>query len=32
MVCPKPGAIKLVHPLMNEAKFVPTRGGDQAEQ
>ncbi len=32
MVCPKPGAIKLVHPLMNEAKFVPTRGGEQAEQ
>ena len=26
MVCPKKGAIKLVHPLMNQAKFVPARG------
>lgn len=25
MVCPKPGAIKLQHPLMNRAKFVPVR-------
>ena len=23
MVCPKPGAIRLSHPLMNRAKFVP---------
>ena len=23
MVCPKPGAIRLDHPLMNQAKFVP---------
>lgn len=25
MACPKPGAIELVHPLMNRAKFVPVR-------
>ena len=25
MVCPKPGAIRLEHPLMNRAKFVPVR-------
>ena len=25
MVCPKPGAIKLHHPLMNRAKFVPVK-------
>lgn len=25
MECPKRGAIKLVHPLMNEAKFVPVK-------
>ena len=25
MVCPKPGAIRLVHPLMNRAKFVPVK-------
>ena len=25
MVCPRPGAIRLVHPLMNQAKFVPVR-------
>ena len=23
MVCPRPGAITLTHPLMNQAKFVP---------
>lgn len=23
MVCPRPGAVRLVHPLMNRAKFVP---------
>ncbi|MDO5345703.1 MAG: 4Fe-4S dicluster domain-containing protein [Lachnospiraceae bacterium] len=25
MVCPKQGAVKLVHPLMNQAKFVPVK-------
>lgn len=25
MVCPRPGAIRLVHPLMNQAKFVPVK-------
>ena len=25
MVCPKPGALKLSHPLMNRARFVPVR-------
>jgi hypothetical protein len=25
MVCPRPGAIKLQHPLMNRAKFVPVK-------
>ena len=25
MVCPKPGAIRLVHPLMNQARFVPVK-------
>ena len=25
MVCPKPGAIRLSHPLMNRAKFVPVK-------
>lgn len=25
MVCPRPGAIRLEHPLMNQAKFVPVR-------
>ena len=25
MVCPAPGALKLTHPLMNQARFVPTR-------
>jgi predicted molibdopterin-dependent oxidoreductase YjgC len=25
MVCPKPGAITLCHPLMNRAKFVPVK-------
>ncbi len=27
MECPVPGAIRLVHPLMNQAKFVPVRSG-----
>lgn len=31
MVCPKPGAIRLVHPLMNQARFVPVRGGRPQE-
>ena len=26
MVCPKPGAIRLQHPLMNQAKFVDVKG------
>lgn len=25
MACPRPGAIRLEHPLMNRAKFVPVR-------
>jgi len=25
MVCPRPGAIRLEHPLMNQAKFVPVK-------
>ena len=25
MACPKPGAIRLEHPLINQAKFVPIR-------
>lgn len=25
MVCPRPGAIRLSHPLMNRAKFIPVR-------
>ena len=29
MVCPKPGAIELKHPLMNQAKFVPSRKPEQ---
>ena len=29
MVCPK-DAIELVHPLMNRAKFVPTRKPEEA--
>ncbi len=28
MECPAPGAIRLVHPLMNQAKFVPVRRGE----
>lgn len=30
MVCPKPGAIRLSHPLMNRAKFVPVRKPKEA--
>ncbi|MBR3165593.1 MAG: ferredoxin family protein [Lachnospiraceae bacterium] len=26
MECPRPGAIRLQHPLMNRAKFVPVKG------
>lgn len=29
MACPCPGAIELVHPLMNRAKFVPVRRAGQ---
>ncbi|MBQ6322556.1 MAG: 4Fe-4S dicluster domain-containing protein [Lachnospiraceae bacterium] len=25
MVCPRPGAIRLTHPLMNQARFVPVK-------
>lgn len=25
MACPRPGALRLVHPLMNQAKFVPVK-------
>ena len=25
MVCPRPGAIELEHPLMNQARFVPVK-------
>ena len=32
MVCPRPGAIRLSHPLMNRAKFVPVRGGSEQAQ
>jgi NAD-dependent dihydropyrimidine dehydrogenase PreA subunit len=28
MECPNKGAIKLQHPLMNRAKFVPVKEGD----
>lgn len=31
MVCPREGAIKLRHPLMNQAKFVPVRGHAEGE-
>ena len=29
MACPKKGAIKLTHPLMNRAKFVPVKGTEK---
>ena len=32
MECPKPGAIRLVHPLMNQAKFVPVCGDEGESQ
>lgn len=32
MVCPKPGAITLKHPVMNRAKFVPVRNGENKEE
>lgn len=28
MACPREGAIRLVHPLMNQAKFVPVKKTD----
>ncbi len=31
MVCPKPGAIHLDHPLMNQAKFVPVKRPESDE-
>ena len=31
MSCPVDGAIRLQHPLMNRAKFVPTKKGDHDE-
>jgi NAD-dependent dihydropyrimidine dehydrogenase PreA subunit len=31
MVCPRPGALSLSHPLMNRAKFVPVKSGEEAE-
>ncbi len=27
MVCPKKGALRLQHPVMNRAKFVPVKAG-----
>ena len=32
MVCPRPGAIRLSHPLMNRAKFVPVKQAEEAGQ
>lgn len=26
MACPRPGALELRHPLMNQAKFIPRKG------
>ncbi|MDD7646920.1 MAG: 4Fe-4S binding protein [Ruminococcus bromii] len=31
MACPRDGAIRLQHPLMNRAKFVPVRKGEHHE-
>ena len=31
MACPNDGAIRLQHPLMNRAKFVPTKEGTENE-
>lgn len=31
MVCPKEGAIRLQHPVMNRAKFVPVKPEPKAE-
>lgn len=31
MVCPREGAIRLQHPLMNQAKFVPVRSPEKEE-
>ena len=32
MVCPRPGAIRLSHPLMNRAKFVPVKTAEGASR
>ena len=29
MVCPRPGAIELEHPLMNQARFVPVKRSEE---
>ncbi|MCD8013732.1 MAG: FAD-dependent oxidoreductase [Lachnospiraceae bacterium] len=29
MVCPSPGAIRLEHPLMNQARFIPSKRADR---
>lgn len=29
MLCPHPGAIRLSHPLMNQAKFIPVKRMDE---
>lgn len=31
MACPNKGAVKLQHPLMNQAKFVPVKGQQNKE-
>ena len=31
MVCPRPGAIELEHPLMNQARFVPVKRPEEAQ-
>ena len=31
MVCPKKGALRLQHPVMNRAKFVPVKPEPKAE-
>ena len=31
MVCPRPGAIELEHPLMNQARFVPVKRAEEEQ-
>ena len=31
MVCPRPGAIELEHPLMNRARFVPVKHSEEEQ-